>query len=85
MTLGFAAKLGLSTKLTGISSFKINAFTPKTYGMAITKSPIQDKSGWIWFLKETFLLADTSIEIVLRISFLNVNIADIYFDAKSFN
>lgn len=38
----------------------------------------------IWFFKETFLLGDTNIKIVLKISFLTLNNTKIEFDKKSY-
>ena len=48
--------------------------------MAIAGFSIQDKSGKAWFFEETFLLADTSMEIVLEISLGTLNNVDIQFD-----
>ena len=52
--------------------------------MVIAGFLIQDKMGKIRFFEETFLLADTSMEVVLGISFLALNNADIQFDTESF-
>ena len=79
----FATRLGLPICPTGIDTQKINGSALKTYGMAITGFWIQDKSGRARFVKETFLLADTSIEIVSRMSFLALSNVDIQFDIES--
>ena len=52
--------------------------------MIIARFSIQDKSGKIWFFEETFLLVDTSMEVVLRMLFLTLSKAGILFDTKSF-
>ena len=47
--------------------------------MVLTGFLVQDKLGRVWFFEETFLLADTSMEIVLRMPFLAFNNADVEF------
>lgn len=84
MTPAVAAKLGLSTRPTGIGAQKIDGSALKTYGMVIAGFSIQDKLGRIRFFEETFLLADTSMEVVLGMPFLALSNADIQFDAESF-
>ena len=77
MTPAFAAQLGLSIYLTGIDIQKIDCSALKTYDMAIAGFSIQDKLGGARFFKETFLLAYTSMEVVLRMFFLAFSNADI--------
>ena len=84
MTPAFAAKLGLSIRPTGIGAQKIDGSALKTYGMVIAGFSIQDKTGKIRFFEETFLLADTSMEVVLGMPFLALSNADIQFDIESF-
>ena len=84
MNPAFAAKLGLSIRPTGIGAQKIDGSALRTYGMAIAGFSIQDKSGRARFFEETFLLADTSMEVVLEMSFLAINNADTQFDTESF-
>ena len=84
MTPIFAAKLGLSIRLIGIGAQKIDGSALKTYGMAIAGFSIQDKLGRARFFEETFLLADTSMEVVLGMPFLALSNADIQFDTESF-
>ena len=84
MTPAFAARLGLSIHPTGIGAQKIDGSALRTYGMAIAGFSIQDKSGRARFFEETFLLADTSIEVVLGMPFLALSNADIQFDTESF-
>ena len=52
--------------------------------MTIAGLSIQDESGRARFFEETFLLADSSMEVVLRILFLALSNADIQVDTKSF-
>ena len=77
ITPAFAAKLGLSIRPTSIGAQKIDGSTLKNYGMAIAGFLIQDKSGKAQFFEEIFLLADISIEVVLRMFFLALSNADI--------
>ena len=81
----FAAKLGLSIRSTGIGAQKIDGSALKTYGMTIAGFSIQDNSGRAPFFKEIFLLADTSMEVVLEMPFLVFSNADIQFDTESFS
>ena len=80
----FAAKLGLSIWPTSIGAQKIDGSALKSYGIVIAGFSIQDKTGKIRFFEETFLLADTSMEVVLEKPFLAFSNADIQFDIKSF-
>ena len=84
MTSAFIVQLGLSIRATGIGVQKIVGFALKMYSMIITGFSIQDNIGKIRFFKETFLLADTSIEVVLGLFFLALSNTDIQFDTESF-
>ena len=77
MTPAFAAKLGLSLRPTGIGVQKIDGTSLKTYGMTITGFSIEDKLGSTRFFEETFLLANTSIDLVLGMPFLAFSNSDI--------
>ena len=85
MTPAFAAKLGVSIHPISICAQKIDSTALKTYDMAITGFSIQDKSGSTRFFEETFLLVDTTMEVVLGMSFLVLSNIDIQFDTKNFN
>ena len=84
MNPAFASKLGLSIRPTGIGAQKIDGSALKTYGMTIARLSIQDKSGRAQFFEKTFLLADTSMGVVLGMLFLALSNADIQFDTESF-
>lgn len=71
--MAYIAKLGLRPKFTNLSAWKIDSLPLEIYGMASASFSLKDSLKKIWFFEETFLLADTSIEIVLRISFLVFN------------
>lgn len=51
--------------------------------MVIASFSIQDKLGRIQFFEETFILANTNIEVVLDMLFLAISNTDIWFDAES--
>lgn len=85
MNLAFAAKLNISTLPISISAKKINRFTFKTFDMVIARFLIQDKSNKIRFFEEIFLLADTILNIVLRMLFLAFSNADIELNIESFS
>ena len=80
MTPAFAAKLGLSTQPTNVGAQKIDGSTLKTYGMTIAGFLIQDELGKIRFFVVTFLLADTSMDVILGMAFLFLSNADVQFD-----
>ena len=52
--------------------------------MLIAGFSILDKMGKIRFFEETFLLAETSMKVVLGMSFLALSNTDIQFDTESF-
>ena len=54
------------------------------YDMVIAGFSIQDKTGKIRFFEETFLLADTRMEIVLGMLFQSFSNVDIQLDTESF-
>lgn len=82
MTPAYATWLGLVVKSTNISTQKIDDLFFETYKMAIAGFILQDKQWKAWFFDEIFLLADTSMEIVLGIFFLCYSQADIWFAEK---
>ncbi len=82
MTPAFAAKLGLSTKPTGVGAQKIDGSPLATYGMAVAAFSLQDSLGKVRFFEETFLLADTSMKVVQGMPFLAFSNAGIQFEAE---
>lgn len=79
MTPIYTAKLSLITQKTSIRAQKID-FTPlETYSHGSADFLLQDSLETIRFFEEPFLLANTSMEVVLQISFLSFNNTDIKF------
>ena len=58
---------------------KINGSHLDTFGMVIAGFSLQDKLGKVRFFQETFLVADTRMEVVLGMPFLTLSNADIRF------
>lgn len=70
ITTIFIAKLRLRPRPTNISVQKIESSPLETYNMSLAVFPVRDSLEKVWFFKEILLLAVTSMEIVLGMSFL---------------
>ncbi len=81
-TPAYAAELGLTTPKTSVGAQKIDGSPLETYGMISASFSLQDSLRRVRFLQETFLLADTSMEVVLGMPFLAFNNADFQLGAK---
>ncbi len=79
MTPVYAVKLGLITRKTSVGAQKIDSSPLETHGMTSAEFLLQDSLGRVRFSEEIFLLADTSIEVVLGMPFLTLSNADIEF------
>ena len=77
ITLAYAKKLGLRTRKTNVGAQKIDGSLLETYEIVIAAFQMKDKFGRVRFFQETFLLADTSMEMVLRMPFFTFSNADI--------
>lgn len=73
MTLAYVAKLGFITWKTSIGAQKIDSLSLKTHDMATARFLLQDNLERVWFFKETFLLSNIIIKVVLEIFFLVFN------------
>lgn len=82
MTLAYAAKLGLLTQKIDVGVRKIDYSALVTHWMVIAGFSLQDKLGRVRFFEETFLLDDTSMEVVLGLPFLTLSDANIRFAGK---
>lgn len=83
MTPAYKAKLKLSTWKIHIRAKKIVGLLLKAYSIISTIFSFQNNFKKTWFLKKIFLLANTSIEIVLKILFLSLSNADLWFTKSS--
>lgn len=70
MTLTYVMKLGFTTRKYDIGIQKIDSSILVTYGIVIARFFVQDKLEKIQFFEKTFLLADTSMEVILKMLFL---------------
>lgn len=70
MTLAYVAKLGFKISKSNIKVQKINSSLFKTFKIVLTSFQKKDKLGNAQFFEEMFLVAKTSIEIILCIFFL---------------
>ena len=82
MTPVYTKKLGLQTQRTDVGAQKIDGSNLHTFGMVIAGFQVLGKQGRTRFLQETFLLANTTMEVVLRMPFLIFGNADIQFAEK---
>ena len=82
MIPAYASKLDLRGCHTNIGVQKINRSTLEIFEMVLTSFQIEDKFGKAWFFQKTFLLANISVKVILRISFLTLSNTDIQFAKK---
>ena len=82
MIPAYAAKLGLAIRKTNVGAQKMDESALVTYEMVIAGFSLQVKLGKARFFEKTFLLADTSMEVVLGMLFLILSKADIRFTKK---
>lgn len=82
MTVTYAAKLSLKVRHTNDKAQKINGSIFKTFGMVLAIFQIEDKQSQVRYFQETFLLADTYVEMVLRMPFLNFSNTNVSFSEQ---
>lgn len=79
MTMAYTTKFDFIIWKISVGTLKINSSLLKTYNMILTSFLLHDSLERIWFFEETFLLADTSMEVVLKILFLSLSNTDVEF------
>ena len=77
MTPAYAKQLGLQVQKTDVGAQKMDGLLLQTFGMFITGFQIEDKLSRARFSQESFLLAESSMKVVLRMPFLIISNADI--------
>ena len=77
MIPAYSAMLDLKIFSTAVRAQKIDRFLLKIFRIVIASFQIKDKLGRDWFFQETFLLANISMEMILRILFLTLGNEDI--------
>lgn len=79
MTSAYVTVLVLHICFIDVETQKINGFTLLTHGIVLTNSQLEDKQKRLWFFQKIFLVANTTIEVVLRMLFLFFNKMEINF------
>ncbi len=82
MTVAYATKLGFTIWKISVKAQKIDGLSLETHGMVSARFSFQNSPGKVRFFEETFLLTDTTIEVVLSMPFLAFSNADFQFCAK---
>lgn len=82
MTLSYVAKLGFTPQKTIIGTQKFDSSAFKTYKMVTAKFLVHNKLDKAWFFEETFLLANTGIEVILEMLFLYISNANLQFGGR---
>ena len=77
--LTFIKALSLSIRLIDTWAQKIDGIILNTYEMIVAVFSMIDKTNQVRFFEKTFLVANVNLEIVFRIPFLILSIADIDF------
>ena len=79
MQPAYATKLGLCTRKIDLGIQKIDGFYLDSFEIVIADCLVNNKLERVRFFQETFLLANISLEMDLRIPFLILSKADIRF------
>lgn len=83
MTSRSVVMFNISIRATSINTQKIDGFAIKTYETILAGFWTKDKVGKIRFFDETFLITNTSMEIVIEIDLLAGNYLDISFSDEN--
>ena len=79
ITPGYTLKLGLKVCPTDVGAQKIDGSTLKTFEIVLASFQVEETLGMARFFQETFLLADFSVKLVLKMLFLTLSNANIKF------
>ena len=79
MSPAYIERLGLKTRKTNIRAQMIDDSALETFEMVIADFQVEDKGEKPRFFLETFLVADTKFEVILRMLFLKISNADVAF------
>ena len=82
MHLAFAKMLSLVMQTTNVGAQKIDSTTLETYRMVVAVFLVIDQADRVRFFEETFLAADISLDMILRIFFLTLSDIDVSFPKK---
>ena len=78
----FAERLGLVVQTTNIGTQKIDGTAFEIYEMVVAAFSTTDQANSIRFFGEIFLVANVSLDIVLRMPFFTLSGADVNFPKK---
>lgn len=78
----YTTKLGFKICAINIRAQKIDSFTFETFDIVLASFQVKDKLGRDRFFQNIFLVADTSIEVILRMPFLALSNADVSFTKR---
>ena len=79
----YVQKLELKIRKTNIRAQKIDGSDLKTFGIVFTDFLVEDKASRPRFFQEIFLVANTKFEMILGMSFLKINNADVLLGKKT--
>ena len=79
MTPTYTSKIGLTVRPTNVGAQKVDGSTLETFGMVLASFQVEDKLGRARFFQETFLVANTSVKVILGMPSLALSNADISF------
>ena len=78
----FVRELGLPIRTTDVGVQKIDGTMLDTFEIVIVTFSVTDKANRVRFFEETFLVANVSPEVVLRMPFLTLSGADVDFSGR---
>ena len=78
----FAEKLGLVVQTTNVGAQKIDSTILETYGMVVAAFSVTDQADRVRFFEETFLVANVSPDVALRMPFLILSGVDVDFPKR---
>lgn len=84
MTLAYISKLGLKIWATNIKAQKIDGFTLSIFEIVCASFQVKNKLKKDYFFQATFLVVNTSIEIILGMPFLSLSNTNMKFTEKKF-
>lgn len=79
MNSAYTKKPGVRVRQTNVRAQRIDGFHINSFGMVIAGFSLQNHLQKVRFFQETFLVADTRMEVVLGMLFLTLSNADIWF------
>ena len=83
MNSDYARKLGLKIWRTNVETQKIDGSALKIFKMVISDFQVEDKASRPRFFQETFLMANTKFEVILRIPFFKISNTNVSFDEET--